>query len=368
MSSFPWVKRHATAFAAHRASKNSPVEPRVARLNGTSIVALRIAGESDRILISIATEGTCPTGVHVLICDAHTHFFSKTFFELLLAEASEASKEPIDALQGRVRQRAEIEIPDESPKGHAERWMRELSRNGVERAVTFASLPGEADAVLEGTRVTCGRLVPYLLCNPSTPAGLESATQSLRAGFRGVLLFPAMHHFDPNGSNLDGLYEEAAARRAPVVVHCGLLQIRLRDVLGIRPTYDLRYANPLNVGAAAERHPKTTFVLPHFGGGYFREALIVGAQSDNIRVDTSSSNSWIKTHPGDLTLAQVFDRALAVYGARRIDFGTDSSTFPRGWRNDLLTEQVAALEALGVSEVDKSRIFGENLIELLEGS
>ena len=256
-------------------------------------------------------------------------------------------------------------MPPESPREHLQRWLSEFDRCGVERAVSFASAPPEAPAVLEAAAASDGRLIPYLMCDPTRPEGIEATVKGLRDGGRGVLLFPAIQHFEPGDSSLDGLYEEAASRGAPVVVHCGVLQIKLRDLLGVRPQYDLRFANPLGVVAAAERHRGVTFVLPHFGGGFFHEALLAGAQSPNVWVDTSSSNSWMELQPEALDLDTVFARVLRAFGPERILFGTDSCTFPRGWRQDLFEEQDAALGRVGVDEAVKRRIFGENLGELL---
>jgi len=301
------------------------------------------------------------------VCDAHTHFFSRQFFDLLSGQAAQArglSGVGAEGILPGVLEQTGIELPDPSPRKHAERWLSELDRHGVDKAVTFASLPAEAEAVREACESSGGRLIPFLLVDPTSAAGIDTGRRALaEKGFRGILLFPAMQKFDPADASLTPLYDEAAARRAPVIVHCGILAIKLRDLLGLRPSYDLRYANPLAVIAAAERHRETTFVIPHFGGGFLREALIAGAQSPNIFVDTSSSNSW--TPVEGTTLEEVFRRALGVFGPRRILFGTDSSTFPRGWRAEILTEQRRIIAAMGLDEADEARIFGGNLLELL---
>ena len=79
----------------------------------------------------------------------------------------------------------------------------------------------------------------------------------------------------------------------------------------------------------------------------------------NVLFDTSSSNSWIKYDPG-LTLAAVFRQALAVAGPDRLLFGSDSSSFPRGWVKDVYDQQFAALNELGASADVQTRIFGGN--------
>lgn len=301
-----------------------------------------------------------------MTCDAHTHFFSRDLFLALAGQAAAASGRPASGLLDELITKTGLELPSESTAEHVERWITELDRHGVQRAVSFASAPPEAAAVLEAGAASEGRLIPYLVCDPSTGAGVDATISGLRDGGRGVLLFPAIGRFDPSDEILDGLYEEAASRRAPVVVHCGVLQIKLRDLLGVRPRYDIRCATPLSVSAAAERHRGVSFVLPHFGGGFFREALIAGAQSPNVLVDTSSSNSWMATQEAQLDLENVFARALGVFGPERILFGTDSCTFPRGWRSDLFEAQDAALDGLGVDARTKRRIFGENLLSLLD--
>jgi len=52
-------------------------------------------------------------------------------------------------------------------------------------------------------------------------------------------------------------------------------------------------------------------IVPHFGAGPLREALMVADLCSNVLLDTSSSNGWIKYTPG-LTLPAVFRQALAV--------------------------------------------------------
>ena len=83
----------------------------------------------------------------------------------------------------------------------------------------------------------------------------------------------------------------------------------------------------------------------------------------NVVFDTSSSNGWIKYHPG-LTLAGVFRQALGVLGPDRLLFGTDSSFFPRGWVAHIYEEQASALDELGVSTEVRQKIFAGNFDRL----
>ena len=150
------------------------------------------------------------------------------------------------------------------------------------------------------------------------------------------------------------------------LVHCGLLRIALRESFGIPTTYRPTFADPLDLVGVAQAHPNLPFVLPHFGGGFFDRALLAGAQCENLFVDTSSSNGWLKTQPVKLTLADVFERTLGVFGPERILFGTDSSVFPRGWRHDILLSQREALGACGISDAERQLILGGNAARLLD--
>ena len=304
------------------------------------------------------------------IQDAHTHFFSRPFFRALAGMS--ALQEDKQALVARVAAQAKLQLPDESTAAHRDRWLSEMDRHGVARMVSFASVPAEAEVVAEAARGSGGRLVPYALVNPrdeQAPAFTQKALGSL--GIRGLLTFPAMHHFKAGDPCLTPILELARAHKAPVIVHCGLLRVKLRDLLGVPRPYDLSYANPLEIVPAANRFRDVTFVVPHFGAGFLRETLMLGMQCENVCVDTSSSNDWLMTQSstagddGRLALATVFRRALDVFGAERILFGTDSSTFPRGWRADIKDAQLAALETAGCKGAELEAIMGGNLARLL---
>jgi predicted TIM-barrel fold metal-dependent hydrolase len=115
--------------------------------------------------------------------------------------------------------------------------------------------------------------------------------------------------------------------------------------------------------AIALQFPKLNFILPHFGAGYLREALMLCDLCPNVHLDTSSSNAWMKYE--GLDLKTVLQRAREVCGADRLLFGTDSSYFPRGWNARIYEQQAAALAAIGVSAEEAGKIFGGNLERLL---
>jgi predicted TIM-barrel fold metal-dependent hydrolase len=300
----------------------------------------------------------------VPLLDAHTHFFSRPFFEALARQSSGPGG--VEDRLARLAADAGIDVPGPDLDAHLARWLAAFDAGGVAHAVTFASLPGEADAVAAAVARAPDRLTGYALVDPRAPGAAETTRAHFEErAFRGVLLFPAMHHFHAGGPEARGVLEVVAAHEGVVVVHCGMLQVKIRDLLGLPRPYDLAYANPLDVVPAANAFPAVRFVIPHFGAGFLRECLMAGAQCENVYVDTSSSNAWMATQTPCPTLAEVLRRTLAVLGPRRVLFGTDSGTVPRGWRGDLFRAQEAALDEIGASAEDRAAIFGGNAARIL---
>lgn len=145
-------------------------------------------------------------------------------------------------------------------------------------------------------------------------------------------------------------------RRRPRSDLVSVLSVGVRRKLGLPSRFDIRLDDPLALVSLASAHPDLTIVIPHFAAGFTREALMAADLCPNIVFDTSSSNSWIKYHPG-LSLTGVFHQALHVVGPDRLMFGTDSSFFPRGWQQPIREQQQAVLRELGVDHEAQEKIF-----------
>ena len=298
------------------------------------------------------------------LIDFHSHFFSAPFFRAL-AERSPLPGDPASRLAA-VSKKTGIELPGDDVAAHLARWTAELDRHGVDHLCTFASDPAEIPAVCEAAALSKGRLSAFAVVDPKVAGAPEKIRGLLEAKkIRGVLVFPAMHHYRIGDPEVRPLLEVLAAHKAVIFVHCGLLVVKLRDLLGLPRVQDVAFADPLSVVPAANAFPQVSFVIPHFGAGMFRETLMAGAMCGNVHVDTSSSNSWTSTQSPPPTLAEVFERTLEVFGPERILFGTDSNTFPRGWRADRLADQQEALAAANASDSDREKIFGGNARRLL---
>ncbi len=284
-----------------------------------------------------------------VVRDAHVHFFSRKFFESLSAQTGKPAADVAATLGW--------ELPPEDPAQLASKWAAELDEHGVESACLIASIPGDEASVLAAAEACPGRIVPYAMVNPLADGS------RVTPGLRGVCLFPAMHRFAMHDDGVVAIVEQAASNGCVVFVHCGVLTVGVRKRLGLPSPFDMRFSNPLDIHGVALRYPQVKFVVPHFGAGYFREALMLADLCPNVYLDTSSSNSWMRYE--GLDLKTVFRRALQVLGPKRLLFGTDSSFFPRGWNREVFDAQTAILGELGLSDGDVRAILGGNAAELL---
>jgi predicted TIM-barrel fold metal-dependent hydrolase len=295
-----------------------------------------------------------------MLHDAHCHFFSSGFLELLTRSLPDLP----DIGRSRViAARLGWTDPEDVPALTAT-WVGELDRHGVGRAALIASVPGDEGSVAEAVRLHPDRFVGFFMFDPTAPdAASRLAVAFGEQGLRCACLFPAMHGYRVDDERVVDVFETAARYEAAVFVHCGVLTVGVRGKLGLPSAFDLRLGDPLAVAAIAVRYPTVPVIIPHFGAGFLRETLIAADACRTIHLDTSSSNGWMKYYPA-LGLDGVFRQALATVGPERLLFGTDSSFFPRGWQKSIHDAQAAALDAVGASARDRALIMGGNFERL----
>jgi predicted TIM-barrel fold metal-dependent hydrolase len=292
------------------------------------------------------------------VSDAHIHFFSHGFFAAL-AEQKKAAVDSLAPVLG-------WQLPGEDPKHLADTWVQELDRHGVSKAALIASVPGDQESVIAAVRAFPQRFYGYMMVNPAAPSPAADVERAVASGnIHGLCFFPAMHRYSIQDDRATALLDLLAGHpRAIAFVHCGVLSVGVRKKLSLPSPFDMRFSNPIDVHAVALRYPQVRFVIPHFGAGYLREALMLCDLCPNVYLDTSSSNSWMRYDESHLDLRAVFRRALDVAGPKRLFFGTDSSYFPRGWNRDIFEAQTKALYEIGITEETARLIFHENLTQL----
>jgi len=293
-----------------------------------------------------------------MIADAHCHFLSDGFFRTLGTELGVAG-DAGDLLPDRLGW-----TRPGPAEALADAWVAELDRHRVARAMLIASVPGDEASVGAAISRHPSRLLGAFMIHPKSQGAAERLERAFGPlGFSTACLFPAMTHVPVDDPASEAVFAAAERHRRAVFVHCGVLSVGARRKLGLPSHFDLRLGDPLAVAAVAVRHPAVPVVIPHFGAGMFREALMAAESASNIVFDSSSSNSWIKFHHG-LTLKDVFARALDCVGPERILFGTDSSFFPRGWQKPVYDTQRAVLQDLGAPIEAQAQIFSGNFSRL----
>lgn len=292
------------------------------------------------------------------VSDAHLHLFSHRFFSSL----AEQKKVPVESLEPLLG----WQLPAQDPAQLAANWIQELDRHGVSQAALIASVPGDQYSVIAAVQRFPDRFYGYMMVNPTAPDAASQVERALAGGhIRGLCFFPAMHRYSIQDARAGKLLDLAAARPGTIAfVHCGVLSVGVRQKLGLPSLFDMRFSNPIDLHAVALQYPQIRFVVPHFGAGYFREALMLCDLCPNVSLDTSSSNSWTRYEEAQLDLRTVFRRALDVVGPKRLLFGTDSSFFPRGWNAAILETQTKALYEIGVTGEIARLILHDNLQQL----
>ena len=293
-----------------------------------------------------------------MLNDSHCHFFSTPFFAALARQRGRGDS------AAQLCHELQWDDPG-TPEALAQRWIGALDAAGVTRAALIASVPGDEGSVATAVAAHPMRFVGYFMLDPAANDAIERAQRAVsERRLRCICLFPAMHQVPLDDGRVARVVEVAAATRGTAVfVHCGVLAVGVRRKLGLPSRFDLRLGDPLAVARLAAAFPAVPFIIPHFGAGVFREALMAADGCPNVHFDTSSSNSWTRYTPG-LTLRDAFKTTLMVVGPSRVIFGTDSSFFPRGWQRDLFETQKAIVSGLGLSAADQDLIFGGNFDRL----
>jgi len=290
------------------------------------------------------------------IQDAHVHFFSHKFYSALAQQKKADSAESLAPL-------LQFDIPATTPIALADRWAAELARFNVQRAAIVGSMPGDEESIDAAVAAHPGRFYGYFMLDPTQPDALARVKlAAANPRLHCICLFPAMHTFSITDARLVPILEVASDHQLAVFVHCGAISVGVRKKLGLASQFNMRYSNPIDLHPVALHFPLVRFVIPHFGAGFFREALMLADLCPNVSFDTSSSNRWM-IYEG-IDLASVFRRSIDVLGINRLLFGSDSSFFPRGWHSAILDQQAKVLYELGLDAQQASQILCSNLEQL----
>jgi predicted TIM-barrel fold metal-dependent hydrolase len=236
------------------------------------------------------------------------------------------------------------------------RWEQELDRAGIAKAVFFTNMEHD-DEIGRFIALKPERFIGYGTFNPVLAGKAELLKSQIETDrITGLKLYPMAQGFRVNDPDCLPVFKICQEKSLAVVIHFGL---------SINATHDLSFGNPLDLSTPALMFPSVRWIIPHFGAGFFREALLVAAQYRNVFIDTSSSNNWIRYSAAELSERDLFRRTYEALGPKKIVFGTDSSFFPRGYRRERLEQQLALCNDLGCSELELDDIFCRNIERIL---
>lgn len=214
-------------------------------------------------------------------------------------------------------------------------------RTGITNGVIFsvATVPHQAESInrfiADVADSSAGRFVGLGTVHPDSETLKEDIETILSLGLRGVKLHPDIQRVRVDSPKCFRIYELCEGR-LPVFLHCG----------------DHRYdfSNPRRLSSVLSVFPALTVVGAHFGGwSLWDEAAALLTSYKNFYVDTSSS-----------LYALPPERAtdiIRAYGKERVLFATD---YPM-WR---IEDELARMEALGLSEEEKRYIYYDNAAKL----
>lgn len=154
-------------------------------------------------------------------------------------------------------------------------------------------------------------------------------------GFRGIKLY---NEYRCNEPVVFPIVELAIRLRIPILQHAG------------HPHYSVKEQPRLSDGGMlaelARRYPEATLICGHIcGGGDWEWTIKALRNSPNIYLDTS----------GSVTDDGTIEMAVEVVSAERVVFGCDMS----------MTAGMGKIRSARLSDEEKKKIFGENMLKLL---
>ncbi len=244
-------------------------------------------------------------------------------------------------------------------KDYAAKWLSEMDKNKIDRAL-FLPIAEVHDELLEFIALNPDRFAGYAFLDNPVAKGAAKKLRRLigSGGLVGLKLYPSIQGVSIADKRLFAVYETAGELGIPILIHFGITHA---------PIADYRFTNPLDLNLPSKLFPETNFIIAHFGAGFFREILLLGFHASNIHIDTSGTNNWRLFTPDAPPLSKVFKRAIEVYGAERILFGTDTVFNHKvGYRSHILKEQKGVLSRLGLKAKERKAIMGGNAARLFK--
>lgn len=247
--------------------------------------------------------------------------------------------------------------PTPEPPVVLERWLAEIDRYDLD-GVVFVTGPG-AEFLGQAQRAHPDKIYGFSHVSPDDPNAPAKLKEDLDIhGLKGYKTFGPRFEWPLDDRRYWPLWEILAERRRPLLIHYGVLGGGGGIVAHPR-------MSPLTADPVARSFPEIPIVVPHFGAGYWGDLLQLGWAHENVLVDTSGSNQWVRWMPYPLTLSDLVRKAYETFGPERIIFGSDSQYFPRGFAERYLLDLIRECGYAGIPQPAVQRILHDNAWDLL---
>ncbi len=289
------------------------------------------------------------------IYDAHLHIFNYRGME---KRAERMGFLSLDQLVEYMSERVGrlFTLPPKNDLELLEMWINELDKHNVDKAVVLPDWNDDSIVSLAAEHYP-DRFIRFLMINPTVDNAFPLLeTVHSKVGLHGIKLYPPSHYYHAYDDRLTPFYEFCENNGLLVTYHMGV---------SVGKYADLRFMNPSDVSPVAREFPKLNILFAHFATGYLRELLFLMYHVDNVYAESSSSNKWMHYLPYKINLKDVFEKIISLKGSQKIIFGTDSTMFPRGWRNSIYQTQLAVCNDLNLTQEQIDQIFYRNLESLL---
>lgn len=228
-----------------------------------------------------------------------------------------------------------------------EHMIEAMDRMGIDRACISVLGQMEAnDEMLEAISAHPERLIGFVLVNPREPDLIGPTLERCfeHPGVRGIgeVHATSYQHFYPiTGPGYEAVWEFAASRRVPVLIHSG-------------PTSEASRCSPTMIGEVARRHPGFPILIGHCGAydswTMLDEAIDVALEHEEVYLEISAMARFYG----------VLEHIVGRLGPDKVVFGSDAPF--HDW-----TAEVAHVACAKLDDDVKARIFGQTMRGLLDG-
>ena len=227
--------------------------------------------------------------------------------------------------------------------GHYDQLLGIMDRYGISRAFMFCldepdrhpAFRAANDRTLAFAERSGGRLIPFVRLDLNE-SPIEEATRCLDRGARGIKLHPRAQGFLLNDERLAPVFELAAERRVPILIHGGR---------GLPPIAD-------HLAALTDRYPEAQLIIAHAGIADLAGLAARFCGKPGVFFDTSV---W---SPVDL---------LDFYRQISPEQVLYASDYPYGQQPSSLLIAVRTAKTAGFSEDELRGMLGGNAIRIRDG-